>query len=118
MFNTLNYRALTNPEFQQFIKLLVEKATEAGVDTLKIKTPHDLLTAILAKLEAALNQEKANEETKILQDLDGDRFIPELAGRKKGAGLRRLFVETAGRPRRLSRESLCHSARRRPSRCG
>lgn len=73
MFNTLNLRGLTNPEFQQFIKLLTEKVKEAGVDVLKIKTPYDLLVAILAQLENALNQEKANEETKLIQDLDRER---------------------------------------------
>ena len=73
MFNSLNFRVLTNPEFQQFIKLLVEKTTEAGPDALKIKPPRDLLAAMLLRLEAALNQEKANEETRQLEALDSER---------------------------------------------
>ena len=111
MFNSLNYRALTNPEFQQFIKLLIEKAAEAGVDTLKIKTPHDLLKAILAKLEAALNQEKANEETKILQALDSERddyyvgfgflingfALGKDPAKKEAALLIRLFLKSQGK---------------------
>lgn len=111
MFNTLNFRALTNPEFQQFVKLLVEKAVEADVVGLKIKSPHDLLVAALQKLESALNQEKANEETKILQALDGERddYIVGLnflingfalakdPARKEAAQLVRMFLKSQGK---------------------
>lgn len=111
MFITINFRALTNPEFQQFIKLLVEKATEAGVDALKIKSPHDLLVANLQKLESALNQEKANEETKIIQALDGERddyyvglsflvngfALAKDPAKKEAAQLVRLFLKSQGK---------------------
>jgi hypothetical protein len=68
-------RQLTNTEFFEFLKQLVAILTKYDTTKLKIKTVADALAAIFASLQAALDKEKSNQLTKMLNELDHKRDI-------------------------------------------
>ncbi len=73
MIYKMNFRALTNSEFSQLVKLLVDKMEEAGADSLKIKSPVEDLAQMYGRLQQAMNQEKAFSESKAIRELDASR---------------------------------------------
>ena len=73
MFDTIVLRKLTNALYLQFLKLIVDKIDEANATTLKLKKGRDELADLLPSLQAALNNEIASAETKIIQALDDKR---------------------------------------------
>lgn len=68
-------RLLTSPEFFEFLKQLVAILIKYDTTKLKIKTVADALVAIFVSLQAALDKEKANQLTKILNELDHKRDV-------------------------------------------
>jgi len=75
MIDTLNTARLTNAEYLQFLVLLLE-FTEASMPLqLKINDEKLVLQAIIMRLEAAFDREKAFSQTKELESLDKRRDI-------------------------------------------
>jgi hypothetical protein len=68
-------RQLTNTEFFEFLKQLVAILIKYNATKLKIKTLADALAAIFPNLQAALDKEKSNQLTKILNELDRKRDV-------------------------------------------
>lgn len=101
---------LINSEFYQFIKIVVDKVEVAGPTALKVKTAQDPLAQKLPILLGALNNEKANEETKELRDLDLERDSAIIGltmvikgntyhanpAKRKAAQLLELFLDSQG----------------------
>jgi hypothetical protein len=78
MTKKFSFRALTNSEFSQLVKLLVDKAEEAGAESLKINKPVEELAQMQVRLQQALNQERAYADSKVIRELDvlrGDVFL-------------------------------------------
>lgn len=72
---TVKIKQLTNPEFFEFLRQLVVLLNKYDTTKLKIKPVADALVAIFANLQAALDKEKGNQLTKILNELDQQRDI-------------------------------------------
>ena len=68
-------RQLSSTEFFEFLKQLVAILTKYDTTKLKIKTVADALVTIFTSLQAALDKEKANQLTKILNELDHKRDV-------------------------------------------
>lgn len=73
--NQITYALLTNTEFYQLYSLIAKSASDANPVLSKFKPEYDLLDAVLKRLLAALNQEKASEFTAALQKLDARRDL-------------------------------------------
>lgn len=69
----ISFSRLINTEFYQFLNLIAKSALDADPTTSKFKAEYDALFAILARLLAAINREKAFELTAVLEKQDAER---------------------------------------------
>lgn len=69
----INFSRLINTELYQFLSLMLKAAKDADPVVSKIKPEYDIMDAVLVRMLAAINREKASELTKEIEKLDARR---------------------------------------------
>lgn len=71
--NPIDFTRLINTEFYQFLSLVAKAAKDADPVASKFKPEYDIVDAILIRMLAAINREKASAFTKLIEELDDRR---------------------------------------------